>query len=385
MRTVHPSIIIGSYVWDEAWLPRDEFQIRTAALNRAMDEHGWKAVLIYGDARDSAALAYFSNFIPRVRWGMALLPRQGEPRLLCSMSSRDMPGMRLMTWIPDVHSGWEWERNFDSWLAGIAGAETVEFGTIGFDLMQPTLTEQLAKSLGNRVRLVAADTLLPADRALRPRELSLLREGTEITKDAAAALLDAWRAGEGAEAAALEGERHARAKAAQDVRTLVSLDGGQSLAPLSGAFAAKTGALLAYIAVQTMGFWSEIFVTDAAKAPAMLKRAEAGLAALLAAARPDARAAALHAAAVEPLGSRALHPVLSGSVGRRIGLGLDEGGTLTKDGDAVLRAGQVYGFHVGGWDEAEGAAIVSAVAEITAAGARVLCSSADARQRGRQR
>ena len=103
MRTVHPSIIIGSYVWDQDRVPRDEFQIRMAALNRVMDANGWKAVLIYGDAREHSALAYFSNFTPRLRWGMALIPREGEPRLLVSMSSRDVPAMKLMTWIPDVH------------------------------------------------------------------------------------------------------------------------------------------------------------------------------------------------------------------------------------------------------------------------------------------
>ena len=50
MRTVHPSIIIGSYTWDQDRLPRDEFQIRTKALHDVMDANGWKAVLIYGDA-----------------------------------------------------------------------------------------------------------------------------------------------------------------------------------------------------------------------------------------------------------------------------------------------------------------------------------------------
>ena len=46
MRTVQPSIVIGSYIWDQDRVPRDEFQIRTAALNRVMDANGWKAVLI---------------------------------------------------------------------------------------------------------------------------------------------------------------------------------------------------------------------------------------------------------------------------------------------------------------------------------------------------
>ncbi len=67
-----------------------------------MERNGWPAVLVYGDVRDHAALAYLSNFIPRVRWGMALLPRSGDARLLCAMSTRDLPAMRTLTWIADV-------------------------------------------------------------------------------------------------------------------------------------------------------------------------------------------------------------------------------------------------------------------------------------------
>ena len=59
-----------------------------------MDQNGWKAVLVYGDVREHAALAFFSNFIPRVRWAMALLPRSGDARLVCAMSTRDLPAMR---------------------------------------------------------------------------------------------------------------------------------------------------------------------------------------------------------------------------------------------------------------------------------------------------
>ena len=68
MRTVHPSIVIGSYVWDQDRVPRDEFQIRIDALNHAMDANGWKAVLIYGDAAEHSLLGYFSNFTPRLRF-----------------------------------------------------------------------------------------------------------------------------------------------------------------------------------------------------------------------------------------------------------------------------------------------------------------------------
>ena len=165
MRTVQPCIIIGSYVWDQDRVPRDEFQIRTGALNQLMDANGWKAVLVYGDAAEHSALAWFSGFTTRLRWGMALIPREGEPRLLISMSSRDVPAMKLMTWIADVHSGWNWESAFDPWIARITGEGAI--GSVGSELMPPPLFASLQKSLGNRFSLRAADFSSPVH-VLRP-------------------------------------------------------------------------------------------------------------------------------------------------------------------------------------------------------------------------
>ena len=238
MRTVHPSTMIGAYGFEPDRIPRDEFQIRMSALNGIMDAKGCSAVLVYGDAREHSDLANFTNFIPRHRWALALLPRRGEPRLLVSMSSRDMPAQRLMTWIPDVMSAWTWDSVFDPWLAGLGADAPQNIGTVRFDLMRPPLMASLEKSLGNRFRLVAADAEVRA-RPTRPRELSLIRDACGVVRAGAAAFMQAWRDGQGIEAAALAGERSARALAAQDVRTLVSFDGGRTLAPFRGAFEPK--------------------------------------------------------------------------------------------------------------------------------------------------
>src|SRR6266850_1848500 len=124
MRTVQPCIIIGSYVWDQDRVPRDEFQIRIGALNGLMDANGWKAVLVYGDAAEHSALAWFSGFTTRLRWGMALIPGEGA------------------------------------------------IGSVGFELMRPPLFASLQKSLGNRFGLQAADEAVAGVRTMRPRELS---------------------------------------------------------------------------------------------------------------------------------------------------------------------------------------------------------------------
>src|SRR5215470_8524238 len=205
MRTVQPCIVIGSYVWDQDRVPRDEFQIRIGALNQLMDANGWKAVLVYGDAAEHSALAWFSGFTTRLRWGMALIPREGEPRLLISMSPRDVPAMKLMTWIPDVVSGWSWESAFDPWLAKLNGEGAI--GSVGFELMRPSLFASLQKSLdkglGNRFRLQAADEAVAVARTLRTRERSQIRAASRLVQAAGATFVETWRLGKDVETAAL--------------------------------------------------------------------------------------------------------------------------------------------------------------------------------------
>jgi Xaa-Pro aminopeptidase len=383
MKTVHPSIIIGAYTWEQDVMPRDEYQIRCEDLNRAMDANGWKAMFIYGDADEHSEIAYYTNFVPRVRWALAMIPREGEPRLLVSMSSRDMPAMKLMTWITDVLSGWTWEQNFDPWMTKLledcakGGAkEPIGIGTIGFDRMQPRLFKSMEKSTGERIRLAPAKGFESGKRKLRPRELSIVRESCEVLKEASAAMVKAWRDGKDAEGAVLEGEKRARQLAAQDVRTLVSLDGGKTLVPFRGKFEVKGDTFTAHLAVKVKGFWSELFVT-ASKGPSAYPKVKGALDALTAAVRPGIVGEDMYSKAIQLLGTRAIHPVLSSSVGRRVGLSLDEGCELRADSAAPMEVGNVYSLHVGTRDD-KGGAIASAMIAVTAKGAEVLCSSDDA-------
>jgi len=364
MRTVQPSIVIGSYTWDQDRLPRDEFQIRTDALHRAMDASGWKAVLIYGDAAEHAALAYFSNFTPRLRWAMGLFPRQGEPRLIAAMSPRDIPATRLMTWIEDVCS----EANkdaFESWLAQFSGSEPVHIGAAGLDLMRQPLFQRLEKSLGHRFRLHAADAAIAACRTARSRALSLIRAASDLVRTTADAFVKSWRDGAGIEAAALEAERTARLRAAQDVRMLTSLDGGRTFSPFRGSLEKTAKSLAAYVAVKHMGYWADTFVSPSDGITGMRRRTDAALDALLQAARPGAQAAALHGHATDTIKPYMLHPVLSGSVGNRLGLSLDEGGSLAQDSHDVLAAGDIYTLHVGAHDIVSHGAFASAMIAVT--------------------
>jgi Xaa-Pro aminopeptidase len=378
MQTMQPSIMLGSYVWAQDRLPIDEYQLRVDDIRLHMSRHGWKGLLIYGDAREHAALAYLTNFIPRMRWGMALMARDGEPRLLCSMSPRDIPAMRTMTWIADVRSGWEWDKAFDPWFERFEG-ETLALGTIGFNHMALALSQSVLRSLGKRFTLRRADDLLKIPRsAKRPRELSMMRRSCEVLDAAANAFVESWRRNRAPEIAALDGERTARAMAAQDVRTLVSLDGGRTLAPFQGRFEGNAKPLAGYIAVKIEGYWADMFITAGTRAVAAAHQADAALDALVAAVLPGVVAADVHHLATAALGPFELHPVLGGSVGHGIGLSPREGPEFGEGCRVILEEDGIYALQVGLADPPSSYILISAIVRNTPRGAEVLARSPSA-------
>jgi len=379
MQTVQPCVTIGSYIWAQDRLPFDEFALRLDALRAAMDRNGWPAVLVYGDVREHAALAFLSSFIPRVRWGMALLPRTGDARLLCAMSTRDLPAMRTLTWIADVRSGMgpEWVNAFDPWLERFKAEQTQKLGTIGFDIMAPVLYAAVRRSLGERFALQRADDIvaIPSCR-MRPRELTMLRASCKLVEAAAKTFVESWRGNHEPETAALDAERVARSRAAQDVRTLVSLDGGRTLVPFQGRFEKCAGPLVGYIAVKVLGYWADVFVTvDDGSVTAAARHAEAALDAIIADMQPGARVDALHAKALGALAPYKLHPVLGGSVGHGIGLSLHEGAEFQASADATVVEDGVYALQVGTADAEAGHVLMSAIVRVAAKGADVLIRS----------
>jgi Xaa-Pro aminopeptidase len=377
MQTVQPCVTIGSYIWAQDRLPFDEFTLRLDELRAAMDRNGWPAVLVYGDVREHSALAFLSSFIPRVRWGMALLPRTGDARLLCAMSTRDLPAMRTLTWIADVRSGMgpEWEKAFDPWFDGLNGDQGQKLGTLGFDIMAPVLFAAVGRSLGDRFALQRADDVvaIPAHRK-RPRELTMIRASCRLLEAAAKTFVESWRGSHEPETAALDAERLARSLAAQDVRTLVSLDGGRTLVPFQGRFEKCAGPLVGYLAVKAAGYWADMFVTvDDRSATPAARHAETALDAIIANMQPGVRADALHAKALGALAPYKLHPVLGGSIGHGIGLSLHEGPEFKASANAILVEDDVYALQVGTADA--NAVLLSAIVRVAAKGAEVLIRS----------
>jgi Xaa-Pro aminopeptidase len=163
--------------------------------------------------------------------------------------------------------------------------------------------------------------------------------------------------------------------AAQDVRTLVSHDGGRTLVPFHGRFDTSTLPLAGYIAVKVQGYWADMFVAAGVQAEQVAHRAEAALDALVAAIRPGVIVADARQRAIEALGPFKLHPVLCGSVGHGIGLSLHEGPEFDDGCRITLDEDGIYALQVGLADPPSGYALRSAIVRNTARGVEVLARS----------
>ena len=102
MRTMHPVLKRGGLFWDQKLLPPACYAERFARIRSLIAESGDDAWLLYGDVERYGHAAYFSNFLPRTRSALALVPRSGAPAILVSVGQRDIPAAKTLTWIDDL-------------------------------------------------------------------------------------------------------------------------------------------------------------------------------------------------------------------------------------------------------------------------------------------
>ena len=60
--------------------------------------------MIYGDNYSFADLCYLTNYFPKVRGGIGIVPRSGPISLLLNIGSRDVPFAKSLTWVEDVRA-----------------------------------------------------------------------------------------------------------------------------------------------------------------------------------------------------------------------------------------------------------------------------------------
>ena len=377
MLTMHPTLLVGPYDWDPERVPKEEFTDRIEVFWKQISDASCSAAVVYGDSRNHAELAYLSNFVPKLGPALMLVPREGEPTLLVSGAPNMLPAAQRLTWIEKIQPLQDAGKATIRWMTGSSGSVGRRAVLIGGEHMRSALHRSLSEafSSGNSLTDVTS-SLRTLMRHKRPRELAAIREACAILSAATKTLAEAKFSGASVTTAVLEAERTAYQSGAQDVRTLFSVDGGQTLGPFEAAINHAVDPLQAYIAVCDAGYWAEGFVALAASEHPALTKATDGLKAAIQIATAGTRYCDLVRLAAERIKPYGFHAMTAASVGNSIGLSLEEAPLLcAADGEETLEAGCVYTLRVGVSDGREHHALVSAMIYVHHDGNEVLWSA----------
>jgi len=367
MHTMHPTLLVGPGDWDPQRIPRQDYDERLATLWR--DHPNANGAIVYGNARDHAALAYLTHFTPKLEAAIALIPRDGETKMLIGGGVNMLPAAKALTFISALAPLRDAAKTIADWAAGLDA--TGRLVLLGGDTMPYELRRALDRALGGRQTEDGDAALEARMRRKSVREIEVMRGACAILDHAVTALRNAVRKGESVTDCIVAAEHAAMQHGAQDVRSLFSLDGGRTLRPFDVPIPQRCDPLQAYLAVRHDGYWADAFVRIGTQDDTLGGQAAKMLEAMVAGVKPGMIALALQQLAHVGRGTGALHPLADPIFGNSIGLSLDEPPLLSRGGDAALEAGAVYSLR-GGIIDDTGGAVVSAVTLVTERGAELL-------------
>ena len=348
MRTMQPVTVFGSYRLDDEQIPTDEFELRVAGAQGLMKRNGWSGLIAYGDAEDNAFVTYSTNYSPRNRPALALIGRTGVPRLVCWASLRDIKREAALAWMEDVKMAGKLGDTLATWFED-AGIEGGTIGLVDEGGMKPEVHDAVTQALAARGLAAAASDAGVADlmHRKRPREMVVVRRAADILGRTLDTVAESWRSGASATDAVLAAEGAAFARAAQDARTLFSIDGGRTLRPFDRPLEDRPERFVAYAAVRYQGYWAQGFVTLARRRNAVHKAASEALERIIDAARPGASGEDLARAIGPAVQGFAPHAALTGSLGHGVGLSLHEAPDLAPGKPGAMVAEGTYSLNVG--------------------------------------
>lgn len=251
----HSVLKRGCSTWDQELAPREEFQTRLDAIRREMARFKLDALVIYGDNYCFADLCYLTNYFPKVRGGIAVVPRGGAISMLLNIGSRDVPFAKTLTWVEDVRA---------SNLIGAEGASILkqmglDRGKVGLadsgrGFPLPQLDEMKTALPG--VEWTQCDALIAALRLQKTsRELAAMRAAGRLLSTICNEAGNYIRAGKKACEIVADIDRLARNKGAEDIRIL---SGEARLQPPSFKQTATVSDHWGlYLAVQHERYWAE--------------------------------------------------------------------------------------------------------------------------------
>jgi Xaa-Pro aminopeptidase len=300
----HSVLKRGCSTWDPAQVPQAEFQSRLDGVRDGMARQKLDALVIYGDNYSFADLCYLTNYFPKVRGGIAVVPREGAISLLLNIGSRDVPFAKTLTWVEDVRASNQVGADGAKLLKekGFAKARVglMDSGN-GFPLPQ---LEEMKEALPS-VSWQVCDSMIAPQRLVKTaRELGAMREAGHLLSDICDGAHAFIKQGRKEYEVIADIDRLARDKGAEDIRILA---GDKRLNPPSF----KQSATLnhhwsLYLAVQHERYWVEagrtFILSNDAKLQGAYEKAQKIVAQMAAELKPGGAVAAIEETARRALG-----------------------------------------------------------------------------------
>jgi Xaa-Pro aminopeptidase len=346
MITKNPVLLCGRSVWDQSFFPPDEFAERICALDLLMAEQNLDGLVVFGKGAHYANLAYLTHFIPKSGWGLALIPRAGDPTLFFSAGGeRDIPFAKKVTWISDVRH----IKSAGNDMAALLKEKHPGFKRIGLvdvNLMSGQACDGLLSSLSETETVDARPLMKVARAGLRPRERSAIIHAASIACRAKKKAMEVFSGGKSIQRALVQAELTARRLGSHDVRLLTPGGYGPYLSPFETSNPAASDRLVAYIAVEFQGYWADVAVTFPATNSGLAEKARHALQSMAAAAKPGVAGGEVASHALEELGPELGRMALEVGLGNGIGLSLEEPPFITIDGRDDLVEGNALSLRV---------------------------------------
>ena len=251
----HSVLKRGCSTWDPNQVPAEVFQTRLAAVRDQMARQNLDALVIYGDNYSFADLCYLTNYFPKVRGGIAVVPWEGAVSMLLNIGSRDVPFAKTLTWVEDVRASNQVGAD-SAKLLKEKGFEKAKIGLIdsgqGFPLPQ---LEEMKTALPQVNWQECAPMLQPLRLIKTAQELAAMREAGRLLQEICAGAEGFTKSGRKEYEVVADIDRLARDKGAEDIRILA---GEERLNPPSFKQAGRIGGHWAiYLAVQHERYWAE--------------------------------------------------------------------------------------------------------------------------------
>jgi Xaa-Pro aminopeptidase len=313
-------------------MPQQEFESRLEAVRREMAQQGLDALVIYGDNYAFADLCYLTNYFPKVRGGIGVVPHQGPISLLLNIGSRDVPFAKTLTWVEDVRASNQIGRDGAALIKekGFANAKVglVDSGQ-GFALPQ---LEEMKSALPEIHWIASHAMLLPMRLKKSARELAALRAAGRLLGEICEGAGVLLNIGRKEYEVIADIDRLARDKGVEDIRIMA---GDDRLQPPDSRNLARLGNhWTVHLAIQHERYWVEAGQTYILAADFKLrgasKKAQEVVAQMAAQLKPGNAVASIAEAARKSLGE--FYPTASlYGLGNGIGLNQWEAPFLSED------------------------------------------------------